>query len=137
LSRDRLRLELETDHLWSLKSRLDFPLVQVAMAFVDPVVTHDRPWSPAPAASLPGSIVLGNASKYGDILFWDVHDSDHAVVIELRDEWRTWIVVSVDQPAALMHALNEAVGGHGLVRHSHPDPPPSFESGAPRTLTRI
>jgi hypothetical protein len=116
LSRENLRLELEADHLWSLKSRLDIPLDHVAVAFFDPVVAHDRPWSPAPAASLPGSIVLGRASKYGDIVFWDVHDSEQTVVVELRDQWRTWVVISVNDPPALVGAINQAVGAEGSVR---------------------
>ena len=137
LSRESLRLELEADHLWSLKSRLDIPLDHVAVAFFDPVVAHDRPWSPAPAASLPGSIVLGRASKYGDIVFWDVHDSEQTVVVELRDQWRTWVVISVNDPPALVAAINEAVGAEGSVRPVKSDVDPVQSQPAPRALTRI
>lgn len=122
LGMSHLRLELDaTHHLWSVKTMVDIPLAHVGGAFFDPVVAHDRPWSPAPAASLPGSVVLGTASKYGDLVFWDVHDSDQTLVIELLDDWRTWLIVAVDDPPALMVAINRAVGSNDGDRHTQPD----------------
>lgn len=137
LTRECLRLELEADHLWRLKSRVDIPFKHVAVAFFDSAVAHDRPWSPAPAATLPGSIVLGNAAKYGDIVYWDVHDSEQTVVVELRDQWRTWVVVSVDDPAGLVAAINQTVGPTGRLRTGHADSVPVQGPPAPAALTRV
>jgi hypothetical protein len=119
LSRENLRLELEADHLWSLKSRLDIPLDHVAVAFFDPVVAHDRPWSPAPAASLPGSIVLGRASKYGDIVFWDVHDSEQTVVVELRDQLANVGGDLRERPAGT-GGCHQSSRGRGRLRPARP-----------------
>lgn len=62
------------------------------------------------AASLPGTVVLGNASRHGDLVFWDVHDSDQVVVIELRGAGEMWLIVEVDDPPAFVAAINSSVG---------------------------
>jgi len=98
------------DKLWAFKSRIEVPLEHVAGA---------RPWLKevdgkwrglrAPGTAWPGVIVAGTYHGNGEHVFYDVHNFDNAIVIDLRDEWYARLVVEVADPEAVLRQFQPAV----------------------------
>jgi hypothetical protein len=97
------------DKLWALKSRLTVPLANVRGATADPGIVHDPKGIRAPGTHVPGVIVAGSFYTEGERVFWDVRDSDKAVVIELGDEKYARLVVQVDDPKGTVDMIEKAV----------------------------
>ncbi|MGH7747958.1 MAG: hypothetical protein ACREQ5_24835, partial [Candidatus Dormibacteria bacterium] len=57
-------------------------------------------------ARIPGVITAGTFHQKGDRVFWDVHDPDRVVVVELADERYARLVVGVDDPAAAVELID-------------------------------
>jgi hypothetical protein len=87
------------DKLWALKSSLDIPLEHITGVRMDPTVAkgwwHGLRFS---GTNLPGVITAGTYYTRHEKAFWDVHNPDRAIVIELRDESYDRLVVEVDDP---------------------------------------
>ncbi len=99
------------DRLWALKSRLEMPLSHVVGAEVDPQVAREwRKGIRAPGTHVPGVITAGTFYQEGDRVFWDVHDPERSVVIQLRDERYARLVIEVDDPPATAAAIQRALG---------------------------
>jgi hypothetical protein len=58
--------------------------------------------------SLPGVITAGTFYQHGQRVFWDVHNPENTVVIDLRDERYKQLIVEVADPSAAV-ALVESV----------------------------
>jgi hypothetical protein len=99
------------DKLWALKSRLTIPLAHVRGATAGPgVVNRPKGWR-GPGAHIPRVIAVGTFHKDGDRVFWDVHDRNKAVIIELQDEKYRRIVVEVGDPQAAVKTIEQALAG--------------------------
>ena len=87
------------DKLWAFKSSLEIPLQHVAGIRADPSVAHGwwHGWR-IPGTQIPGVITAGTFYQDGKRVFWDVHNPDNTVVIELRDERYNQLIVEVDDP---------------------------------------
>ncbi|HEY8686839.1 MAG TPA: hypothetical protein VIO57_14650 [Chloroflexota bacterium] len=59
-----------------------------------------------PGTHIIGVITAGTFLKDGGRVFWDVHDTDRAIAIHLRDDDYTELVVEVDDPAATIALIN-------------------------------
>jgi hypothetical protein len=97
------------DKLWAFKSSLEILLEHIAGIRPDPEVA--RGWWHGirmPGTSLPGVITAGTFYQHGKRVFWDVHDPDNTVVIDLRDERYNELIVEVADPSAAV-ALVRAV----------------------------
>ena len=97
------------DKLWAFKGSIEIPLHHVAGIRTDPSMA--RVWWHGwkiPGTSIPGVITAGTFYQDGKRIFWDVHDTDNAVVIELRDEHYDRLVVEVADPNAAV-ALVQSV----------------------------
>ncbi len=111
---DQLTVHIEgMDKLWTLKSRLEIPLVHVTDAEADPEAVRGWKGWRGPGAHVPGLIVAGTFHHQGDRVFWDVHDPAKAVVIHLADERYARLVIGVDDPAATVAAIRRALGSRG------------------------
>ena len=107
IDHDRLKVQvLGWDKLWSFKSHLEFPLDHVVTA------RHSEDeaksvWHGirAPGTHLPGVIVAGTYYSEGEHLFYDVHKFRNAIVIELKEEWYTRLIVEVEQPEQILKLL--------------------------------
>jgi hypothetical protein len=98
------------DQLWALKSRLEIPLAHVVGAEVDPEIA--REWHKgirAGGTHVPGVITAGTFYQDGERVFWDVHDPDKTVVIHLKDERYTRLVIEVENPHATAVAIQGAL----------------------------
>ncbi len=105
-----LIVEIEgLDKLWALKSRLEIPLANVRGATADPGMTKEPKGIRAPGAYVPGVITAGTFHIDGERVFWDVHDSAKAVVIELRDERYARLILQVESPRDTVALVERAI----------------------------
>ncbi|MEO8202206.1 MAG: hypothetical protein ABI679_16865, partial [Gemmatimonadota bacterium] len=116
LEGDRIRLEVQGwDKLWALKNQLEFPLSHVLSARVDPELA--RGWWHGfrlPGTQIPGVLTAGTFYQRDGAVFFDVHDPDRTIVLELDHEHYVRLVVEVADPAAVVALINE-----GLNRSGH------------------
>ena len=102
ISGGNLRLDVRgADKLWALKSSLEIPLQHVAGIRADPEIARGwwHRWR-LPGTNIPGVITAGTFYQDGKRVFWDVHNPDNTVVIELRDERYNQLIVEVADPNA-------------------------------------
>ena len=100
------------DKLWALKSQLTIPLAHVRGATADPgMVAEGKGWR-GPGAHLPGVITAGTFHHDGQRVFWDVHNSAKAIVIELDDDTYQRLVIEVPDPRATVDAIERAIAPH-------------------------
>lgn len=99
------------DKLWSMKSQLDIPLAHVRGASVDPSIVHESKGWRGPGSNVPGVITAGTFHQHGELIFWDVHRGDNAVVIELGHDSFERLVIEVDDPLATVQLIQRAIAG--------------------------
>jgi hypothetical protein len=112
LAEDTLSIHvLGMDQLWALKSHLEIPLSHVSGAEADPEVAR-RWWQGIRSGGthVPGVITAGTFHQEGERVFWDVHDPEKAIVIQLRDERYARLVIEVEDPPATVAAIQAALG---------------------------
>jgi hypothetical protein len=113
LTRDALVVHVQgMDRLWALKSRLEIPLTHVVDAEVDPKIAQGwRKGIRASGTHVPGVITAGTFYREDERVFWDVHDPERAVMIQLREERYARLVIEVENPhttaVAIQGALSE------------------------------
>ena len=98
------------DKLWAFKSSLEIPLVHIARVRADPQAA--RGWYHGvrlPGTNVPGVITAGTFYQDGKRVFWDVHDPEKTIVIELHDERYNELVVDVDDPEVAMKFIQNAL----------------------------
>ena len=108
---DHIHLEVKgLDKLWAFKGHLDIPITNVRAVHADPDVA--RGWWKgirAPGTSLPGVIRAGTFYQDGKRIFWDVHDPEKTVVIDLLDERYDQLIVEVADPATAVDRISRAL----------------------------
>jgi hypothetical protein len=98
------------DKVLAVKSRISIALVHVVGARIDPDATRQWQGIKFPGARIPGVVTAGTFYRRGEKVFWDVHGGgDNAVVIELSHDDYDRLVVEVEDPAAVVDTINEAV----------------------------
>jgi hypothetical protein len=98
------------DKLWAFKSSLEIPLVHIAGVRADPQA--GRGWYHGirlPGTNVPGVITAGTFYQDGKRVFWDVHDPEKTIVIDLHDERYNELVVEVDDPEAAVRLIQNAL----------------------------
>ncbi len=100
------------DKLWALTSQLTIPLAHVRGATADAGMVHERKGWRGPGAHLPGVIVAGTFHHDGQRVFWDVHNSAKAIVIELDDDTYQRLVIEVPDPRGTVEAIERAIAAH-------------------------
>jgi hypothetical protein len=101
------------DRLWSLKSQIEVPLSHITGVVADPDAA--RGWWHGfrlPGTQIPGVITAGTFYQNGRRVFYDVHDTDKTIVIELDHEQYDQLVVEVANPQAEVAKLTSAVSIH-------------------------
>jgi hypothetical protein len=95
------------DKLWALKSSLEIPLQHVAGIRADPEVARGwwHGWKMA-GTNLPGVITAGTFHQDGKRVFWDVHNPENTVVIDLHDERYNQLIVEVADPGAAVALIH-------------------------------
>jgi hypothetical protein len=100
------------DQLWALKSTLEIPLQHIAGITADPSIA--RGWWHGvrmPGTQIPGIITAGTFYQHGKRVFWDVHNPDNTVVIDLHDERYNQLIVEVADPEAAVRLVRSVIAG--------------------------
>ncbi len=109
---DRVRFDVEGwDKLWSLKSQLEIPLSHIRAVRVDPAPA--RGWWHGlrmPGTQIPGILTAGTFYQSDGAVFYDVHDPERTIVIDLDHEHFKRLVVEVEDPHAAVSVLQSALG---------------------------
>jgi len=98
------------DKLWAFKSSIEIPLVHIAGVRADPEAA--RGWYHGirmPGTNVPGVITAGTFYQDGKRVFWDVHNPEKTIVIDLHDERYNELVVEVDDPATAVKLIQDAL----------------------------
>lgn len=110
---DRVRFDVNGwDKMWSLKSRLEIPLAHITSVRIDPEPA--RGWWHGfrmPGTQIPGVLTAGTFYQHDGAVFYDVHDPDHTIVIELDHEHYRRLVVEVADSTATVKLLDDALSG--------------------------
>jgi hypothetical protein len=108
---DRVRFEVEGwDKLWALKSQLEIPVAHILAVRADPEPA--RGWWHGlrlPGTQIPGLLTAGSFYQSDGFVFYDVHDPERTVVIELDHEHYQRIVTEVANPADVVQTLRSAI----------------------------
>jgi hypothetical protein len=100
----------------ALKSELSIPLAHVQGAAASPPEVRKR-WgnlfrAHVPATDVPYVVMAGSFLFLdGEHAFWDVHDPDRTVAIELDHERFAKLVLEVEDPPATVATINAAIAG--------------------------
>ncbi len=106
-----LLLEVEgADKIWALKSRLEIPLKHIANVKIDLEIA--KSWYhglKSPGTSIPHVITAGTFYQAGKRVFWDIHNPEKTIVIELHDEKYNELVIEVENPDLFLDELSDAI----------------------------
>jgi hypothetical protein len=98
------------DQLWAFKSTLEVPLHHVTAIRYDPEIARGA-WHGIRllGTNLPGVLTAGRFYQHGKLVFWDVHDPAKTVVIDLRDERFSALIVEVADPQSTVALVQPAL----------------------------
>jgi hypothetical protein len=108
---DRVRFEVEGwDKLWAMRSQLEIPLEHITSVRAD--AEPARGWWHGvrlPGTQIPGILTAGTFYQLDGAVFFDVHDPDRTIVLELDHEHYTRLVIEVEDPSAAVAMLQAAI----------------------------
>ena len=99
------------DVVWATRRRIVVPLGHIRGARHDAHAASHGPWLGAGRtdALLDYAVAAGPMLVHGRHEFWDVRDPRQAVAIDLAGEQYDRLVIEVDDPGAVVDAVNDAV----------------------------
>lgn len=106
----RVQFEVEGwDKLWSMHSRLEIPLAHIHAVRADPEPAKGW-WHGIrlPGTQIPGLITAGSFYQDGEWVFYDVHNPDNTIVLDLDHEHYKRLVIEVANPAGAVKLLAAA-----------------------------
>ena len=92
--------------LWTLKKSFTIPLKNVVGATYDPNAVSLPKGLRSPGLHIPRIITAGSYSLNGERHFWHVSSGKNTVVIRLRNEKYSQIVIEVANPEELVSKIN-------------------------------
>ena len=95
--------------LWAFTSQLHVPLAHIRGVRQD--AESLKGWCKGwrmPGTHVPGLLVAGTFLKDGRRIFWDVHNADKAVIIDLEHDDYDQLIIEVEDPAAVIKLLSVA-----------------------------
>ncbi len=108
---DRIHLDVEgADRFWALRSHLEFPLSHIRSVRVDTEAA--RGWwhgLKIMGSQIPGILTAGTFYEQGGIVFYDIHDPEHTIVIELEHERYKRLIVEVENPEKAREMIERAM----------------------------
>lgn len=108
---DKLQIHVKgADQLWALRSTLEIPLAHIAGVRTDPAIA-DGWWKGFrfPGTNLPGVITAGTFYYHGKTVFWDVHDGQKAIILDLHDDRYDELIVEVENTEAAVRMIQAAL----------------------------
>ena len=108
---DRIHLDVEgIDKMWAVRSHLEFPLSHILAVRVDTEAA--RGWWHGfrlMGSNIPGILTAGTFYQQGELVFYDVHDPDRTIVLELDHERYKKLIVEVEDPEKAAAAIQRAL----------------------------
>ncbi len=100
------------EKLWSLPSHLEIPLSHIRGAHIDrePAMGWFQGLKLA-GTDLPNIFRAGTYYQKGELVFWDVHNPENTIVIELEHERYKKLVIQVGDPEQEVKKINSSSGG--------------------------
>ena len=98
------------DKVWSLRSQLTIPLAHVKDAYADPEPAMG--WFDGlkiAGAGVPNIFRAGTFYQQGEWVFWDVHQPENTIVIELEHERYKKLIIEVEDPLAEVKKIRAAI----------------------------
>jgi len=98
------------DKFWALRKRLSIPIAHIRAVQVDPKVA--RGWWHGlriMGSNIPGILTAGTFYQQGELVFYDVHDPERTIVLELEHETYKKLIVEVEDPQADRKVIEEAI----------------------------
>jgi hypothetical protein len=98
------------DRFLSLRSHLDIPLSHIRSVRIDPEAA--RGWWHGlrlMGSQIPGVVTAGTFYEQGGIVFYDVHDPDGTIVLELDHERYKRLIVEVEAPEKTRALIERAI----------------------------
>ena len=112
---DRVHFDVEgLDKFWAFRSRLDIPLAHILAVKIDPEAA--RGWWHGlriMGSNIPGVLTAGTFYQQGGIVFYDVHDPERTIVLELEHETYKRLIVEVADPQKTRTILEKAINESG------------------------
>jgi hypothetical protein len=102
------------DKLWTLRSRLEIPLEHIAGVHADTTIA--KGWWHGfrlGGTNIPGILSAGTFYQDGGFMFWDVHDPEKTIVVELTHEHYKALVIEVADPAGAVSQLQARLAKPG------------------------
>lgn len=102
------------DKMWSLRSRLEIPLAHIKSVHADP--TAARGWYHGLrllGSNIPGILTAGTFHRDGNNVFWDVHNPERTIVLDLDHEFYDKLIIEVDDPPKAVALLESRIGSAG------------------------
>lgn len=99
------------DKLWSLRSRLQIPLAHIKDVHADtePAMGWFQGLKIA-GTDVPNIFRAGTFYQKGEWVFWDVHDPEKTIVIELAHERYKKLIIEVENPAQEIQNIKQRLG---------------------------
>ena len=108
---NRVRFEVVGwDKLWALTSKLEIPLSHILGVRADPEPA--RGWRHGfrmPGTEIPGVLTAGTFIQKDGEVFFDVHNPDGTIVVDLEHEQYKRLIIEVEDPAAAVALLHAAI----------------------------
>lgn len=110
LTQDHLVIEPQgIDKLLSFKNKLEIPFEHLLGATIDKDIVHATKGLKGPGTDLPHK-TAGTWSHEKEKIFWNVGKNETPLVIRLKDEHFSMLVLGVQNPKQLVYQLNNLVG---------------------------
>ncbi len=88
------------DKLFAFKSSLEIPVTHIISVYADPNIQMNFLDSiKLLGTSIPQLFRAGSFYQHGEIIFWDVRNTNNVIVVELEYEHFKKLVIEVDDPA--------------------------------------
>lgn len=95
----------------ALKEAVRVPRAHVVGASIDAGILKEKKGLRMPGTAIPG-YWAGTFHKTGEETFFNIKQTSESVVIQLKDERYTRLVIGVAQPRELVNQINNWVAGH-------------------------
>jgi hypothetical protein len=108
---DRVLFNVEGTHkLWSFRSVIDIPLAHITDVHVDPDQVGQW-WHGIKliGTDVPGLFAAGTFYYHGEVVFWDVRDITHTVIVSLEHERYKKLIIEVSDVQATVDRLQQAL----------------------------
>jgi hypothetical protein len=92
--------------LWTLKKALSFPLKNVVGATYDPNAVSLPKGIRSPGLHIPKIMTAGTYFQNGERQFWHVSSGKNTLVIRLKNEKYSQLVIEVTNPKELVSEIN-------------------------------